>query len=358
MVYDFNKFSTYGKNKFATQLSDLEFNNARLQLMVKVVQAYFELLYAEDYLQATVMTKNALNKQLEDANKSFKIGSIMIADVNDAKSGYDSASAQQIQAENEVINRKNMFTNVTGLNPDMAQPVIESIDLVYPAPDDIEEWVHMAKAGNLDIKIATKKMEMAIKDIDIAKSGHLPVVSFQGTYTIQGTANVTSTDSGATMQLVNTLQAIPGFPLSSYSNAVAMLQISIPISSGGGVSSQIRQQISNYEVARDNLLSKEREVDKEVRNAFLQVRNGVEIVSAEAQALKSARIKLQSDTTGYKIGVRNSINLVNSQRNYYQTWQSYNKARYTYLASRVQLEYLTGKIDQGFLQVINNNIKQ
>lgn len=358
VVMDFNKFSTYTKGKFATQLSDIEFANARQQLILNVGQAYFNLLNAEDMLETLRMTKTALEQQLQQANTSFKVGTITIADVNDVQSGSDTATAQEIQAENEVINQKNIFANITGLNPDMVQPLLESIYLDYPDPDSVEEWAQMARTGNLNNQIATKKLDMVTQDIKIAKSGHLPIISFIGSYTFQGTANITGTDSLATQQVVNTLQGIPGFPLSAYSGAGAMLQVSIPISSGGGVSSQVRQQISMYEEARDNLLETQRQTDKDIRDAFLQVHNGVAIVKAQAQALKSARIKLQSDKTGYKVGIRNSIDLVNSETNYYQTWQTYNQARYQYLISRLQLEYLAGKLDENFLNTINSNIKQ
>jgi outer membrane protein len=358
VVVDFNKFSNFSKSKFATQLSDLEFINARQQLIVQVGQAYFELLNAEDMLQSVKMTKNALNQQLEQANTAFRVGTITIADVNDAKSGYDTATAEEIQSENEVINKKNIFANITGMNPEMVQPILESIDLTYPNPDSVDEWAQMAKMGNISIKIAAKKMSMAAEDISIAKSGHLPVVSFVGSYVFQGTANITGTDSVATQQLVNTLQTIPGFPLSTYTGVGALLQVNIPIYSGGNVSSQVRQQINLYEAARDDLLETTRQTDKNIRNAFLEVHNGVEEVKALSQALNSARIKLQSDKTGYRVGVRNSINLVNSEKNYYQTWQSYNQARYQYLIARLQLEYLAGRIDDDFLNMINANIKQ
>lgn len=358
VVYDFNKFSAYSKSKFATQLSDLQFINAQQQLIVKVGQAYFNVLYAEDSLQSVQMTKTALDKQLEQAQRAFKIGSATIADVNDAQSGYDTATAEEIQAQNEVINQKNIFANVTGLNPDMVQPIVEQINLDYPTPRTADEWADLAKTGNLNIKIAQKQVDIAMENINIAKAGHLPSINFTGSFNIQGTANIQSVDSVATQQLVNTLQATPGFPMSSYTGAIALLQVSIPIYSGGSVSSLVRERISDLETSRNSLLDTQRQTDKDTRDAFLRVSNGVEIVKAQAQALKSAKIKLHSDKLGYQVGIRNSINLVNSEKNYYQTWRAYNQARYQYLISRLQLEYLAGKINDNFLIEINGNIKQ
>ncbi len=358
VLYDFNKFSTYKKAIYTTDLSDLQITDARQQLMLKVGQAYFELLYAKDTLLVAKMTKNALKKQLDDAEVEYKIGKVTIADINDAKSGYDTAVADEIQAQNDVINKQVIFQNITGVNPELIQPIISNIELVYPNPDDVESIAKIAQTNNLSIKIAKKNIEISYQDIKIAKSGHLPVINLMFNYQFQGTANINYTDSAATAQLVQQIASIPGFPLSSYNGLGAFIGINIPLYSGGMVSSQVRQQLHLYEVARDQLLATKRDVDQKVRFAYLQVHNGVGFVKAQSQALTSAKIKLDSDKTGYKLGIRNSIDLVNSQKNYYKTWQDYNQSRYQYLIYRLQLEYLLGNIDEQFIKIINVNIKQ
>lgn len=74
VVFDFSKFSTYTRSKFSAQLSTLQLENARQQLMVDVAQAYFDVLYAEDVLLATQMTAKALEQQLIQAKEAFQVG--------------------------------------------------------------------------------------------------------------------------------------------------------------------------------------------------------------------------------------------------------------------------------------------
>ena len=135
------------------------------------------------------------------------------------------------------------------------------------------------------------------------------------------------------------------------------MQVSIPIFSGGGVSAQTRQATDNYEAAMQQLTSTDRQTNQNTRNAYWAVFNGVSIVNAQKSALLSAKTKLNSDTLGYQVGIRNSVDLVSSQKNYYQTFQTYQQSRYQYLMAEVQLQYLSGKIDEQFLQKINANIK-
>ncbi len=355
-VLDFSKFSNYTKGKFAAEIANLQLTNARQKLMVNVAQAYFDILYAVDNLNAIRQNKDAFLTQMQQAQKSFDAGTVTVADVNDAKANYDSALAQSIQAENNLMNRKTIFNNMTGLNSDLVQPLIDQIILELPIPESAGAWSDMMKAGNLNVKIARAQLNMAEEDISIARSGHYPSLNVVGNYQMLGTSNITSTDSATTQAYFNQLSNIPGIPSASYSMASVGLQLSIPIASGGGINSNIRKAIANYEAAQDQLTSTLRGSDQLIVNAFYQVLNGVSIVRAQTQALKSAKLKLDSSKTGYKMGIRNSIDLIMAQNEYAKTLLSYNQARYQYLTYRLQLEYLAGKIDIDFIHLINNNI--
>lgn len=357
VIFDFSKFSTYSKSKFSTRVANLQLDQARQKLIVDVAQAYFDVLYAKDTLNAIRITKNSFQQQFNKATKSFAAGTVTVADINDAKSSYDSAVADEIKAENDLLNRKNILQNLTGLDPELIQPVVTNINLVNPNPNTVDAWSSLAKTGNLNIKIAETQMQMAKQDVNIAIAGHLPSVYASGSYQNQGNFNVDSSDPSQNNPLIATGANFPGSFPSTYQIASAAVTLNLPIYSGGAVSSQVRQAKSNYIASEQQLVSTMRKTDQDTRNAFWTVQNGVDIVKAQTQALKSAALKLKSDKMGYEVGVRNSIDLVTSEKNYYTAIQNYNQSRYQYLLSRLQLEYLTGKIDPKFLTIINANIK-
>lgn len=355
VVFDYSKLSALTKAKFASQLSDLQLINARQILMTNVAQAYFDVLYAEDTLLATQMTKSAFEKQMTQANAAFKVGTVTIADVNDALSGYDSAAAQEIQDTNNLIYKKNQFRNLTGVDPEQIQPLQEQINLQLPTPQSDNLWSKLAESGNVNVLIANKQVDMAKQDISTARAGHYPTVSLQAQYQYQGTGSLDSTNASDTQsQAFN----YPGGPLSSYGTGSIGLQLSIPIFAGGGINAQTRQASDNYDAAIQQAVSVDRQTNQNTRNAYWSVYNGVSIVNAQKSSLLSAKTKLNSDTLGYQVGVRNSVDLVQSQKNYYQTFQTYQQSRYQYLISQVELQYLSGRIDESFLQKINANIKQ
>lgn len=356
VVFDFSKFSTLTRSKFSSQLATLQLENARQQLMVNVAQAYFDVLYAEDVLLATQMTEKALEQQLIQAKEAFQVGTVPIVDVNDAQAAYDASAAQEIQDENNLIYKKNIFRNLTGLNPDLIQPLQKEIDLKLPVPEDSNIWAQIAESGNLNIKIADKQVAMAKEDITIARSGHLPTLNLMAQYMYQDTGSIDNTN--ATDAQIQPIANVPGSPLSSYTVGYVGLQLSVPISSGGGINAQTRQAAAVYESSTQQLVSVERQTDQDIRNAYWNVANGVNFVLAQKAALKSAKTKLDSDRLGYQVGIRNSVNLVSAQKDYFQSFKEYQMSRYKYLMAEVQLQYLSGVIDEKFLQQINANIKQ
>jgi outer membrane protein len=353
VAFDFSKFSSYSKGKYAGMVTELQLENAKQQLMVTVSQAYFDVLYAKDTLTAIQKTKEALEKQMNQAKRAFEVGSVTIADVNDAQAGYDSSAAQEIQATNDLINKKNIFRNLTGLDPEQIQSIKDTINLEAPKPANVDTWSVMAESGNLNVKVADKQVAMADEDVNIAISGHLPTLNVIGSYQYQGTGSLDS----STLNTSNDGSNIPGTPLSSYSVGSLGAQVTVPVYQGGGVNAQVRQARANLVAAKQQMISVERQTDQNTRNTYWQVQNGVNIVKAQETALKSAKTKLDSDQLGYQVGVRNSVDLVNSQKNYYQTFQTYQQSRYQYLMARIQLRYLSGSVNSDFVKQINQNIK-
>jgi len=352
VIFDWGKYSQYTKGKYGTQVADLQLANAKQKLIVDVASAYFDVLYAIDVLNSIKITKSALEKQLNQAKKSFTAGTVTIADVNDAQAGFDTANAQEIQAVNDLINKKNIFRNLVGLNPESVQPLIDNLKLVTPTPVTAQSWSDKAQTNNVNIKIAQKQVEMAKQDVRIAIAGHLPNLNVTGNYLYQGAGGIDGQNS-----TVGQSESVPGTPLSSYTTGSLGLQVNIPIYSGGAINSQVRAADANYIQSQQQLISLQRQTDQNIKNAFWQVQNGVSIVKAQTQALKSAKLKLDSDRLGYQVGVRNSIDLVNSEKNYATAIQNYNQARYQYLNYRLQLYYLAGNIDQNYLAEINTNVK-
>ena len=77
----------------------IEFKAAQQDLLARTAQRYFDVLAAEDTLEAAQATLEAFSRQLEQADKRFEVGLIAITDVQEARAARDQASAAVIAAK-------------------------------------------------------------------------------------------------------------------------------------------------------------------------------------------------------------------------------------------------------------------
>lgn len=355
VIFDWAKFSAVTKAKFSAKVGELLIADARQQLMLNVTQAYLAVLNAADNLLATQMAKSAYLKQVTQAKQAYYLGSVTITDVNDAQAAYDAAAAEEFQDRTTLIYKKNLFYNLTGVSADLIQPINKDIALQLPEPSEAEWWSQHSESNNLNIKIAQAQLAMARQDIKIAAAGHMPTIVFQAQYQYQGSGGID--DVNGTAAQIQSISAVPGSPLSSYTVAGAGLSLQIPIFSGGGISAQVRQASSIYESANQELNNIKRQTTQNTQNAYWQIHNGVSMVQAQQQALISTKAKLDADQKGYTVGTRNSVDLVMAQKEYYNAFRQYQNARYQYLYAQVQLQYLSSDINDDFVRKINASIR-
>jgi outer membrane protein len=351
-IFDFTAFSSYVKSKYFVQISNLQLENAKQKLLVQTAQAYFDVLFATSRLEALKANKMALEQQMKQAQKSFEVGTSTIADVNDAKAALDAVTAATIKSQNDLIDARNNYSNITGINPDQIHDIKDKIN-IQALEKDCNAYVIQSLLGNIDVLVSEQQVNMANMDLLIARGGYIPTLALSAGYTYTDTGGFDKTN--ATQAQKDDFN-IAGGLLSKNANSEVQLELNIPIYNGGVTNSKVREASAKYVASRDNLLQLKRNTDRSTQNAFWLVQNGAIEVKAEEAALKSAKIKLESDKLGYKVGVRNSIDLVNSQNNYTKVWQEYQQARYQFLMAKIQLRYLIGDAKIDILQDIDTNI--
>lgn len=350
-LINFNAFSAYTKALFNNQLSINQLHLDQEDLSLKVVRAYLDVLYMNDTLNALKEARKFYQEQYEKATQSYSAGTVSNIDVNDSKAYLDEAIANETTYLNKLNNAKNYFQNLTGENADLVQPLVSQINLSIDKSTNLKDLQDASQNQNPTVILYKIQQDMAREDINMSKANHLPNASLYGLYSYFGPTSIDS--SSPTVAGENS----PGATGSSFSYATAGIQVSIPIFSGGNINSQTRQAIANYEAATQSLISSKRSALTDVTNAYWQAINGISLMNANNIALKSARLKLKSDKLAYSLGVRNSVTLMNSEKLYYDSIQNYNQARYNYLIATTQIMYLTNKLDNNFIEKLNQNIQ-
>lgn len=318
--------------------SDISYQVAKQDLIVRVTEAYFNVLSAKDDLEFSIAEKAAIERQLEQTKQRFSVGLTAITDVHEAQAQYDNAVTDEIRAENNVFNSEEALRVITNIYPrDLSILNTERFGTSRPSPDSANEWQQTAEAKNLDLIAEKINVDIAKENINIAKAGHYPSLDLNG--------NFSSADRD--FNSVNTTA------LDSHSIGVTL---TVPIYSGGAISSSVRQAQSNYVVASQNLEQSHRNVVRNTRNAYNTVIAAVSAIKSLEQAVVSAESALKATEAGFEVGTRTIVDVLNSTRNLYNAKRNLSSTRYTYIQNVLALKRAGGTITDQDLKDINKGL--
>ncbi len=314
-------------------------------LIVRVAQAYFDVLLAQDNVALSDAQKRAISEQLAQAKRNFEVGTATIVDTLEAQARYDQAVAKEVLDANDLEVKKRALQQLIGKVPEGLKPLGEKLDLQRPKPDNIEEWVTAANDSSLAVAVAKAAYEIASQEIDRAKSGHYPTLDLNAVY------NYNKTPASSLGE------AFTGANVTS-KNAQVGVVLSVPIFAGGGTQSRVREAIALRDRTQQDLENTQRTVAQAVRQNFLAVTNGIALVRALEQALASTQSQLESSILGRDVGVRTSVDVLNAQQQVFQGRRDLQQARYAYLLNTLRLKAATGTLTEGDLEQVNRSLSR
>lgn len=313
--------------------AEAQFQAQQQNLISRTVQAYFNILAAQDDLSFKKAEKKAIEKQLEQAKQRFEVGLVAITDVYEAQAAFDNANANVIEAENQVDNSKELLREIIGEHAADLKGLRAEIPLAMPVPEDISAWVNTAESNNFTIVAQINQTELIRKSIDLQQSKHLPTLDLVAQYREQDNGNQF------------------GFRGDNQSFG---LQVNVPLFAGGGISSRTRQAEFEYEAAKEDLVKVRRNVDRTVKDSYRAIITSINRISALDANTKSAEKALEAAEAGFEVGTRTMVDLLEVQRNLYKAKSDYARSRYDYLINGVRLKEASGSLSEVDIQQIND----
>jgi outer membrane protein len=321
------------RKTFEAAKADLE--TAEQDLIVRVAQAYFDVLASLDSLNNTRANKAAITEQLASAKRNFEVGTATIVDSREAQARFDLATAQEIAADNDLRNKRAALDQLVGRTA--VSPKGLSVPVLLPATVSTasEDWVTQADALHPQVRKARLALEVATLETDKARAGQLPTVDAIGQVFVQDAR-------GSAVQL-------PG----RQTGASIGLQLNWPLYTGGSVQNRIKETLSLEEKSRNDLEGARRSVALNTRVAF----NGVQSLLAQVRALEAAeastKLALEATQLGYKVGVRVNLDVLNAQRDLFQTQRDLARSRYDVLVGGLRLRQASGQLVQTDIDIVN-----
>jgi outer membrane protein len=335
-VYRRQNSIQYEQAGYQVVQSEAQFGQATQDLIVRVAQAYFDVLAAENSLAFIRAQKTAITEQLAQARRNFEVGTATITDTNEAQARFDLAVSGEIASQNDLEIRKRILQQIVGTFPESLTPLSSRFILSPPQPNRMEDWVQAAQQESYAVRIQEAASEIAQREVERNRAGHLPTLDLVATYGNVLTGSTTTTGVGSDIR-VGTLA----------------LQFALPLYTGGVVDSRVRESIANLDKVRSDLENTRRQAALSARQSFLGVTNGMAQVRALEQAVTSSETALSSNKLGYEVGVRINIDVLNAQQQVYSTKRDLALARYNTIMNGLRLKAASGSLSEEDIETVN-----
>jgi len=332
-IYRKQNFAQYEQAKSQVSQAEAQFAIARQDLVIRVAQAYFDVLLAQDNVSLAGAQKAAIGEQLEMAKRNFEVGIATITDTHEAQARYDLTTSQEIAAQNDLEIKKRALQQIISNIPEHLAVLNSKLPLVLPEPNDMTKWVAQAEQQSPQIAIQRAALEIADQEVERNRAGHYPTLDLVAGYSRNNNSSYLL--SGAV-----TSQTIG-------------LQLNLPIYQGGSVSSKVREALANQEKAKQDLELAHRQAALQTRQSFLGVTSGMAQVKALEQALVSSQSSLDSTRLGQEVGVRTNVDVLNAQQQLYTAKRDLSQARYNYILSQLKLKSAVGVLRDEDIEQVN-----
>ena len=176
-LYDHAKWVGMDRAEKVAQQAEASYSATLQDLIVRVVNAYLNILRAKDNVEFVQAEKRAIERQLEQTKQRFEVGLIAITAVHEAQANFDTTIAQEIRAQNTLELRKEQLREITGLYYQTVNVLnTDTFAAQAPAPQSVDEWLELARLNNLDLQAQQFAVDIAKDDISANEAGHLPTL--------------------------------------------------------------------------------------------------------------------------------------------------------------------------------------
>ncbi len=338
-LFDLSAWFNFRQGKEVTKQAEAQLAADQQNLIVRVAEAYFNVLRTQDNLEAAKAEERATKRQLEQTQQRFDVGLIAITDVHEARAVYDATVVQRLTDEGNLGTSYEALGVLTGQEHNNLWLLNKDFPVINPDPIARDEWVNFALKHNNSLKAALYGAEAARRNATSKKMQHAP--------TITGFYNYRDTDQDGNNfnNRADPTITDPNAPFESQSEGYNFgIRLNVPIYSGGQISASRRQAYEQYNTSQQRKIETQRNVVQTVRASHITVSTDVQRVKARQQAIVSTSSALDATQAGYEVGTRNIVDVLQAQRNLFSSIRDYSNSRYDYVINMLSLKQAAGTL--------------
>jgi outer membrane protein len=322
--------------------ADSQYAADQQNLIFRVSQAYFEVLRTQDSLESVQAEKTAVARQLEQTKQRFDVGLSAITDVHEAQAQYDSVLADEVLAQNNLTNSFEALREITGTEHHELSQLDTQKFKASSTDESVDTLLESAKNQNLDLLAARISQDIARDSISLADAKNLPSVSLDAGYTLMQEHD----DDNSYRDIYDPIN-----------NATVGLTLSVPLYTGGKITSETKQAEYSYVQASQQLEATYRNVVKNVHAYYNNINASIGAIKAYQQTVVSAKSALEATEAGFDVGTRTIVDVLDSTRRLYEVNRNLSNSRYDYILNRLKLRQTIGTLSEQDILEINANLK-
>jgi len=337
-------------NEVNQDIAELNLNAQVVTILAQVRNAYWELVYARQAVEAAERSLDLATKLVADNRARVEIGTMAPIDVVQAQAEEASRRQQLVTAQATLRNNELALKRliVNGTDDELWRATIVPTDrpIVTAQPIDLENAVRTALSQRTDLTVTKKNLDLADISLRAQTNQTLPDLRLVGTYNLSGQGGTQLERNRLTGDIVNTfpggytdaLRAIGNWDAPTWTVGV---QLAYPIGTSAQEANLARQRLLRRQT-EVSLKATELQVATEVTAAALAVRNSLEAMQAATVSRELSEQRLQAVQSKFDVGMSTNFEVVQAQRDL-------NDARNSEL--RQQLNYQRALVDFQRVQI-------
>jgi protease secretion system outer membrane protein len=332
-IVNLEAIARYRQGVAQTKQSAAQFEANTGEVVLRVVGAYADALFADDQLALAQVQRAQYLEQQKVNQRLFEKGEGTRTDMLETQARLDLAEAQLLEARDNLTAQRNTLAGVVGMEVGTLDKLAPDFRFDSLGAGTFEEWKALALANNPDLKAARLAAEAARLEIGKQRAGHAPRLDLVATYS-KGDSETLNTYTQDTV------------------NRSVGIQLNVPIFAGGAVNATTRQAVAGYERSTAELDMKTNKVLVELRKAHDLVLSSVARVGALVKATESSKELMKATEQSIKGGVRINLDLLNAQQQLFVSQRDLAQARYSYLLGTLRLRAAAGTLDGDDVRVV------
>jgi outer membrane protein len=340
-------------------------------IALAVANNYLQILTNKANLETFIGQNLVTKEQVNQTQALVDAGQLPKGDLLEIKA-TDAAEQQQIiQAENAVTISKVSLAQLLLIEDyttfDIAADDYEVVDSGI-SEQPISEIINSAEENRSEVKIAEQNVELARKDVQIAKGAYYPTLSAFFGYDTRYTdatsfdQRIADPDNPTITRQIGVVQGTGQSVVSEVPNTENFVvgadpfveqlylndgisygfQLSIPIFNGFSARSNVQRSKINLERSELQLKQSQLDLESTVYQAYVDVKGARKSYEAAKKSLESQELAYEYARERYNVGLTNAFDFSQSKLRYDNTKISLNQAKYDYIFRLKVLELFFG----------------